>query len=555
MDKAKNVFLKAGNFIKTKVSSLSKKAIIGILAITAAVIVSIVVLSIILGQTRYAVLFTGVSSSEQGEIIKYAKETLGITDIKLNEKGDILVNEKQVEEARVGLSMANYPSTGYNYDIWKNGVTLFSSKTEMRELQKQQLENNLSATLRFFDNVDSALVTLNIPENDNYVLSTSEQESSAGIALKLKNDLTPLEIDGMYNLVANSVPGLKRTNITITDQTGMQLLPDLQSSDAEEESKRIQLEYQRMAFQDKMRVQLENAIKTVMMNTFDDINVSVGLLLNYDKQVSEVIEYTGPNKDENGNMMGIISDETFKNAFGGIAKEGGVIGTFINSDISPDYPTLTVDEGDQFYSETSRQLNYKVNEEKKQIEKNGASIDRLSAAVVVKSNSTLTTEEENRWRNIIANAIGADVDYVSIKPAPFIETTNPPIDNTPFGISNISSQSIALLAIIIVLGIILIVLLILALNAPGSRKKRRAAAAANAPAVTAQGAGADELEFQNKEKIEIPDMSNTEFEIPSLTDEVPETRDEALKREIQDFSKNNPEIVAQLIRTWIRGDE
>lgn len=558
MDKAKNVFLKAGNFIKTKASSLSKKAIICILAVTAAVIASIVILSVIWGQTHYTVLFTGVSSEEAAKILQYSTENLGLSssDIKLNANNDIMVNDKKVEEARVALSMANYPSSGYNYDIWKNGVTLFSSQMEMRELQRQQLQSNLAATLRFFTNVDSAIVNLYIPEDDSVVISTAQKESTAGITLKLKDTLTGAQIDGIYNLVARSVPGLKRTNITITDQTGVELYPEMGSSSSQEEAEKLQLEYQKMSFQQKMKEQLERDIKTTMANLYDDINVSVGLILNFDKEVGEVIEYWGPNTDENGNMMGIISDETFKNAFGGIAKDGGVIGTFINSDISPDYPTLSVEEGDQVYSETQRVINYKVNEKRRQIEKNSAKIDHLSAAVVVKSNNTFTTEEENSWRKTIADAIGTDMEFVSIKTSPFIETTQPSIGGDSFGITSISGESMALLAIIIVLGVILIVLLILALNAPGSRKKRHMAnAGKGAPAVAGAGAGADELKFEGSESEMVQVPESTEFEIASLTEETAETREEALKREIQDFSRNNPEIVAQLIRTWIRGEE
>lgn len=560
MDKAKNIFLKAGNFVKTKASSLSRKAVVGILAVTAAVIVSIVVLSIILGQTRYTVLYAGVSTTEANEILSYATNTAGFaqTDFKLDNNNNILVNEKRAEEARVALAMANYPTTGYNYDIWKNGVTMFSTKTEMRELQRQQLEAKLADTLRYFDNVDSVMVNLVIPEEDSYVLSTAAKESSAGITLRLKDNIKADAVDGMYNLVARSVPGLKRTNITITDQSGAQLSPEMNSSFAEEEAEKIQIEYQKMAFRQKMIEQYEQAIKSVMANIFDDINVSVGLILNYDNKVSEITTYWTENRDENGNMIGIVSDETFKNAFGGIAQEGGVVGTFINSDISPDYPTLTVGEGDQFYSETERILNYKINETKEQIEGNGVKIDHLSAGVVVKSNNTLTNDEETRWREVIAQAIGTDWQLVSIKTSPFIETTSPSIGSDPFGITNISGESMALLAIIIVLGIILIVLLILALNAPGARKKRRAAnlAVKGAPSTAGAGAGAngEDFEFERVEN-RTPSVDNTEFELASLSDDTTETREEALKREIQDFSKNNPEIVAQLIRTWIRGEE
>jgi flagellar biosynthesis/type III secretory pathway M-ring protein FliF/YscJ len=34
-----------------------------------------------------------------------------------------------------------------------------------------------------------------------------------------------------------------------------------------------------------------------------------------------------------------------------------------------------------------------------------------------------------------------------------------------------------------------------------------------------------------------------------------ETREQALKRQIKEFSANNPEMVAQLLRIWIKEDE
>lgn len=554
MDKVKNGFLKAGNFLKTKFSSLGRKVIIGISAGAAVLVVSIILLVVILGQTHYEVLYTGVSSTEASEILTYARNELGISNIKINSNGDILVDRNQVEEARVQLSMANYPSTGVNYDVWKNGVTLFSSNTEIREIQKQQLEVKLTATFRAFANVDNAIVNLNIPDTNDYVIAGTEKESSAGIVLTLRNDLNPDQVDGMYNLVSNSVPGLKRTNITITDGTGKQLSPEYSSSYAEEESQRIEIMYQRMTYQEKVKQSLEKQIEGVLLNAFDDLNVSVGLMLNFDKVVTEKLVYSAPNRDENGNQVGIIANEILKSAAGGVAEEGGLIGTIINSDISPNYPTLSVGEDGQFYQEYSREINYKVNEEKQQIEKDGCSIDRLSASVVVKSNNDFTVEEETRWRNTIANAIGADVNNVSIKTTPFVENTDGVIGEGSFNVNNISGENMALLAIIIVLGIVLIVLLILALNAPGSRKKRRSANRL-APSAVPAAAGANgmgEFEFSDGGP---SSEESSEFELASLNEETPETRDEALKREIQDFSKNNPEIVAQLIRSWIRSDE
>jgi flagellar biosynthesis/type III secretory pathway M-ring protein FliF/YscJ len=39
-------------------------------------------------------------------------------------------------------------------------------------------------------------------------------------------------------------------------------------------------------------------------------------------------------------------------------------------------------------------------------------------------------------------------------------------------------------------------------------------------------------------------------EIPAIV--LNETREQGLKRQIKDFSTTNPEIIAQLIRTWLK---
>ena len=561
MDKVKNALLKAGNFIKTKASSLSKKVLIGLVSGIGVVVVSLIVLAIILGQTRYAVLYKDVSVKEASEILTYARESLGIEQIKQNAEGDILVPQERVDEIRANLSMAGFPKSTFNYDIWNNSTSMFSTQTELLMNQKLQLQDNLRATLLWFDGVDDALVLLTIPENSSYVISTSKIESSASVTLSVRGELTAEQIDGMYNLVANSVPGLVRDNITIVDQTGRQLFAVYDDENAgssyDEESKRLELYYQRMSYSDKLKRSYEDSIKMVMENTFEEVNVSVGLNLDFNKEVMEQIDYYSNNVDEDGMMHGIESEEHYKSAAGGVAAEGGLVGTTVDADISPDYPTLEVGEDGEFYYEANRDIIYKVSETRRQIEKDGYNIANLSAAVVVKSNVNLTNDEETSWRSVIANAIGADIANVSIQTAPFVESSGSVIDGSSIQVSPSATQSMAMLLIIVVLGIILIILLILSLRAPGFRKKQRKGGASNIPAAATAGAGGFPGEEEGMEAFGMAAavQNNDDFELPSLSDDQPETRDEALKREIQDFSKQNPEIVAQLIRTLIRGEE
>jgi len=46
--------------------------------------------------------------------------------------------------------------------------------------------------------------------------------------------------------------------------------------------------------------------------------------------------------------------------------------------------------------------------------------------------------------------------------------------------------------------------------------------------------------------------------LPNMTEDlknVPESKEQVLKKEIKEFSSSNPEIVAQLLRTWLKGDD
>ena len=47
----------------------------------------------------------------------------------------------------------------------------------------------------------------------------------------------------------------------------------------------------------------------------------------------------------------------------------------------------------------------------------------------------------------------------------------------------------------------------------------------------------------------------TGIEVPSLTDEQIETKEVVIRREITEFANHSPEIVAQLLKSWIKNEE
>ena len=555
MDKAKETLTKIVTTVKTRWTSLDKKVKIIAISVASVVIVSLIILIVLNSITRYEVLYSGASAEETAEVISLLQGELGETDVKFDANGDILVPANRVETLRAQLSVKGYPKSTFNYNIWDNGVGMFSTESDKRVKEKQQLQENLRATLATYDGVDSAIVILSIPESNDYVISNSREEAGASVVLTLSHALTANNIKGIYNLVRTAVPGLKEENITVTDTKGELLTTEEVEKKLDDEDE-VQLYYRRLEFQKEISKILDDKLGALLKKVFPDYRIGVDVRLNYDSLVSQVKEYT-PSVPEEGNQGGMIQDEKIVSAGGGNAEEGGLVGTTVNSDISPDYPTLRIGEGDDFYYETQHEIHYLVNEAIKQIQKDGYSYDNISASVIVDDDpENFTQANIDDWEKLIADAIGTSTDKVTFIP------TNFTLDRTGEGAGDggviVQGGRNTLVFIIIALGVLLIVLLITALVAAGSSKKRLKARRAAAVAASSNGApAAVNISYDDDDgRRHAGEGSDYDFELQSLSgDDNEASRDAMLKKEIRDFSQANPEIVAQLIRTWMKGDE
>ncbi len=558
MDKLKETLGKLWGTVKTKWTDIGKKGHIIFFSVVGVLVASAVVLAVLLNHTDYAVLYSGASSEETAEILTVIRTDLGTTEVTINPNGDILVPEDQVEELRVQLSMLGYPKSTFNYNIWDTGVSMFSTESDKRVKEKQQLQENLRATLTMYEGVDSAIVILAIPETNDYVISNTREEASASVVLMLNKELSPSVIEGIYNLVKTAVPGLKEENITVTDGEGNLLTTEEIVQQQEENGEdEIDLYNKRLDVQNNITAILKDKLVELFDGVFPDFRVGVDIQLNYDSQVTQITEYT-PSVDAEGNRGGMVNNEKYVSAGGGEAAEGGVVGTAVDADISPDYPTYEVGQGDEFYFEWQKEINYLVNEEIRQIQKEGYSYDNISATVVVDATGISQAETEE-WQSAIANAIGADYSRVTFKAYPF---TLDGTDGSAIGSDGtvvVPGGRDMWIFVIIALGVILVILLIIALFASGSGKKRakiRRAAAAASPSVTQTSSFGSSMTAEEDMKQRSYDTEETEdYEIQSLTETSDESREAMLKKEIRDFSKTNPEIVAQLIRTWLKNDE
>ena len=549
--------------VKTKWTDASKMAKILIISIPVVVIAIIIVLCVMLNSNKStAVLFSGLSALESGEIASAIQE-LGVTDVTVNTNGDIIVPAEKADSLRMQMWAQGYPKTTINYDIWNNGVDLWSTDTDKREVKRQQLESRLGATIASMDKIQSATANITLPEVSNYALSDNKGESQCAVFIQLKADAEPLtneEVRAIYRGVTTSVEGLTKENVSIMDSklnSYEWVDPELDQPEEDEDTDKsgVDIARKRLEFEQEFVQVLKDGLGDMFTKMYgeDGFAFNVSARLNYDSRNTESTQYTPAEGTDHG-----VKDHEDKVTWGGaLDEDGGIVGVTPNADLSPDYPTYTGLEDGQNYYYNKEEIQYSVSNVKETVTKDGYSIDSLSVGLVV-NQTNMTQGERDALQAIVANAAGTTVDLVSVYNIPFaLSATNnggangdgnlqiitPPVDtfrNT-------------LLYVVVGLGIVLILLLVMTLMMSHSRKKkirRRQEAAFAAAAQSGQtqtAAGATAQEQESPEEVD--------FNIASLTEEAAkESRETILKREISDFSKTNPEIVAQIIKNMMKAE-
>lgn len=546
---------KVTTFVKDKWTGFSTAVKVMVVAIPVALIAIIIILSILISHKDDAVLFSGLTTAEQAEIAA-AISDLGVTDVRIKSNGDVIVPDDQVDYLRMQLAVKGFPKSSSNYDIWNDGVDLWSTDKDKQKVWLQQRETQIGAALTKLEAVKNAGVVLDIPETRDYVITETEEVPTCSVQLDLVGDeeLKVSEVRAIYNLVTASVYGLTRDNVSITDT----YLRDYPWVSPEEEAagfkdvSGVTVGRRRLQFQHEMEAAIKQNIDAMMTKVWGKngyaLNVSANL--NFDN-VKKTDTYYYPSGEDN---TGVRDHEQYIKEHINDADQGGVVGVTPNGDQSPEYPTLDeLDEGEDYYYEKN-EVQYDVSHLITEITGDGYKIDRLSVGVMINT-ADMTQMEREYVEKLVADAVGADVENVTVYNTPFAltGTNNGTLvgsgDKSGIWTRPFDTYRNILLIVVIALGIILIALLILSLCMSRSRKKKirrrqeQAIAAAQAAAAADVYSGGGEREMPQ----------DIDFNIASLTQEAGrESRETILKREIADFAKSSPEIVASIIKNMLR---
>lgn len=553
-EKVKKITVK----VKEKWTGFSKAIKIMLIAIPIAIIAIIIILAVLLNHKDRGVLFSGLSTSEAGEIVT-AINSLGVTDVTLRDNGDIVVPAENIDSLRMQLSVQGYPKNAKNYDIWNDGIDLWSTDTDKREVARQQREANIAATLKQLDPVAAVTVNLDIPKTRDYVITDTKEVPRCSVLLKLRNDdeLTNAEVRAIFRLVETSVENLTIDNISVTDTLGRSYdwISEEEEQNGQKDASGVSVARKRQQFVLEMQNAITSQLRDSLATVYGEKNytVNVSATLNYDAKKVESTEYV----PIEGSNTGVLDHEQHIIASDQLDTSGNVIGTSPNADLSPDYPTIEgLVDGEKYYYRRDENQ-YDVTNIKTTIEKDGYSIDKLTVGVAI-NRTNLTEGEREQIRGWVAAAAGTDIANVAVHNEAFALTTNNGTtvgDGSGLGIYTrpVDSFRNTLLFVVIGLGVLLVLLLIASLFVSKSRKRKirrrqeQALAAAQAAAAENNYSGAGATAGEAPQEVD--------FNIASLTEEAgKDSRETILKREIAEFANTNPEIVASIIRNLLRDE-
>ena len=375
---------------------------------------------------------------------------------------------------------------------------------------------------------------------------------------------TPEQVKGIQRLVSKSIPQLDIDNVAVLDGEGndVSVAPSLQS-----DLNQLRADFER---------QLENSVKSKVANVLapfygeENVKVSVKAQIDMNKKIRETINYFQPDPaDQTQTAPGEAAEgeegdaqaEAGTDAAGEIKRgipsresinqevirdgeaTGGVPGTETNSDI-PIYGQLELN-GNETQIINQNEIDYLVDQIKEQTQIDAGMIEDLTVSVSIntRNNGTSVTEEE--LIKLVGNASGISpekrTDKISIVRGEFYDPDAGLGEGlTPDNQKQIYIIAAAALAILIAL---IVTLLLLRRKKKKSKLSEKQISKEDAPAV--------ERLIQVMEAPKGPGMEDIRDNLINIKNE----KSLELRGNIREFAEDNPEISAQLLKSWLKGGD
>lgn len=538
-EKAKDVLSKTKGFL----GKLGKKLWIIIAALVAVVAGIVIFVSVQNSKNPWAVLFTGLTQEDMQSVTAYLANA-GITDYQIQGNDTVKVRAELEPQLKAQFLMEGYPQSGFGYETYLKNVGSLSTESDRRTMYIFDLQDRLGATIRCLEGVRDARVQITTGEDRRYVLGQDDVlKASAGITVTMEDDaeLSKKEANAIRSLVSRSVQGLEMEKITIIDTQGN----TYDGTEVDSDSTDMELQY---AIEEQVNNKIRKSVLAVLTPMYGEGNVSVGVNTTVEMSNSYIdrTEYDLPDwaADGSTNGEGIVGRKVWQGRIvRGDDAAGGTVGTTTNADL-PTYVERAPVTGNEDELEASGEKIYNVDETHTQQEVLAGTVSDVMVSVTINSDVPNVADPDALLSHVgRAAGISADMqaDKISIISHPFYkpeeDAVNEPADGPVSIISGIPDWVLYALAAGLLLFMILFFLLLTL------RRKKNQAVLEEAPVMSIM-----------PEVIAPPAEPETEPEGADIM-EVHAERSMELRRGVREFAEQNPEIAAQMLKTWLKGDE
>ena len=316
----------------------------------------------------YSVLFENISPSDSALIVDQLNKD-GIK-YKLANEGTILVPTSDVYKERIAVATLGIPKES------KIGFEIFDKQefgatdAEQRVKFQRALEGELARTIESLSSIQKATVRIAIPKESVFTERQALPTASIVVELKSGVSLNAKQIFGIKNLVAASVTNLSTENVKIVNQDGVALGDE----DGEFDSDAIaqQIRYKR-EFENNYEQKIVNVLAPIVGGA-DKVVAKVNIDFDFDKKDTKSEVYD-PN-----NVVRSESNIEEKRQGSAPNEVGGVPGAVSNIGPVQGLDDSTLKEQ---YNKSSQQTNYEISKKVTNVKGQFASINRVSAAVVI----------------------------------------------------------------------------------------------------------------------------------------------------------------------------
>ncbi|BBF42991.1 flagellar M-ring protein FliF [Lachnospiraceae bacterium KM106-2] len=517
----------------------SKKQKTIVISILAAIVITVVILSIALTRKEYKNLTTCEDTKSASEVMDLMTKE-GI-DAKLGDDNlTILVDKSKYKDAVLVVGKNDVQtSSGMTYDdVFSGGIS--TTESDKKRKSTLALQNDVRSKLMTMSGIKDAVVYINQPEDDYTIISEATQ-ANVSVMLTLENntEITAENAQNIASFLSNMVGNDKTDNVTIIDSKGNLLFGGDSSSTL---GGNISSVYE---YKQKLTNNIMKNVKELLLKngSYNDVQIGASNIKFDMNKVSELYtEYTPAEGQEQG-----LYSKSYTYKAEGAGSSSGTPGTDSNDSDSTSYQIDT--SGDTSSKVTQEQYEYLPNEKKTNTEYEVGAVkpDESSMGIVLteykvynedelKNNGDLdgTTWEKFVSDNNKKTKLKVDDDTLNlIASTTGIATNNLTVTAWQQPIFQASEEKGTNYNTILM--IVLAALILGLLGFIVFKGTKPVEVVEEEPELSVEQLLATTKENQSLEDIEFGDKSET-------------------RKMVEKFVDDNPEAVAQLLRNWLNED-